>query len=131
MDKRAARLVGALSALSPLPAAATPPTKTLLEALTPKSYAELLQPVPNASDLLKEASASAPETQAGPRIETAQYYGSPYYYPDPYYNPYYNPRRRYHHHHHHNNYNRGWGWGPQPYYHHHHHHHHHHDYYWR
>jgi hypothetical protein len=134
MDKRTAGLVGAISALTPLTAAAAPPAKTLAEVLAPQSYAELLQPIPNASSLLKEAMVAS-DAQPEPRIERAQYYGDPYYYQNPYNYPnYYQPRRRYyhhhHHHHHHNNYG-GWGWGPQPYYHHHHHHHHHHDYYWR
>jgi hypothetical protein len=131
MDKKTAGLVGAISALTPLAAAAAPPAKTLAEVLTPQSYAELLQPIPNASSLLKEAMVVASEAQPEARIERAQYYGDPYYYQNPYNYPnYYPPRRRYyhhHHHHHHSNYG-GWGWGPQPYYHHHHHHHHH-DYY--
>jgi len=114
MDKKTAGLVGAISALTPLAAAAAPLDKTLTEVLAPQSYVELLQPIPNASALLKEEMAAASKAQSEPRIETAQYYG----YPE---GPYY--RHHHHHHHHHHNYGGGWG---DPYYHHHHHHHHHH-----
>jgi hypothetical protein len=116
MDKKTAGLVGAISALTPLTATAAPAAKTLADVMAPKSYAELLQPIPNAAALLKEAAAAEPEA----RVEQAQYYGNPYYNPN--YNYYYAPRPRYHHHHHHG-YWGGGGWG-RPYYHHHHHHHH-------
>jgi hypothetical protein len=131
MDKRTAGLVGALSALAPLAAAAAPAAPTLADVMAPRSYAELLQPIPNAPALLKEAMAAAPETAAEPRIESAQYYGDDSYYH--HHNNYYRQRR--YRHHHHDNYG-GWGgyggggWGRRPNYHHHHHHHHH-DYYYR
>ena len=89
MDKKTACLVGAISALTPLAAAAAPLEKTLAEVLAPQSYVELLQPIPNASALLKEKMAAESKAQSKPRIETAQYY----YYPD---GPY-----DHHHHHHH------------------------------
>jgi hypothetical protein len=85
MDKKTAGLVGAISALTPLAATAAPAAKTLAEVMAPTSYAELLQPIPNAVELLKEAATAAPEPQA--RVEQAQYYGNPYY--NPYY---YRPR---------------------------------------
>jgi hypothetical protein len=115
MDKKTAGLVGAISALTPLAAAAATLDKPLAEVMAPQSYAELLQPIPNASALLKEELAAASKAKPEPRIQTAQYYG----YPD---GPYYH-----HHHHHHHHHYRGWGY---PYYHHHHHHHHHHHWYW-
>jgi hypothetical protein len=135
MDKKITGLVGAISALAPLAATAAP---TLADVMAPRSYAELLQPIPNAPALLKEAMAAAPETPAEARIETAQYYGDDSYYH--HHNNYYR-QRRYRHHHHNNyggwgGYGGGWGgyggggWGQRPYYHHHHHHHHH-DYYYR
>jgi hypothetical protein len=52
MDKRTVGLVGAITALTPLAAEAAPPAKTLAEVLTPQSYAELLQPIPNDSNWL-------------------------------------------------------------------------------
>ncbi len=123
MKKKAAGLVGAVSALAPVAADAAPAAKTLAELMTPSSYAELLQPIPNAEQLLKEAASRRPDPK--PDLQLAQYYGDSYYPP---YNYYYGRRWRYHHHHHHhNNYGWGPGWG-RPYYHHHHHHH---DYYWR
>jgi hypothetical protein len=121
MDKKKIGLLGAITALTPLAAGAAPAAPTLTEVMSPASYAELLQPIPNAAELLKEASVPAPEPEAS--VQLAQYYGSPYY---PNYN-YAPPRRRYyhhhhhHHHHHHNNYGgyggRGGyggygGWGP-------------------
>jgi hypothetical protein len=129
MDKKTAGLVGVISAL-PLAAAAPAAAKTLDEVMTPRSYAELLQPIPNAPALLKEAIASQPGQEPEARVETAQYY-------DPYGGDGYYQRPRYHHHHHHHNsYGGGWGGGgyygggyyARPRYHHHHHHHH--DYYW-
>jgi hypothetical protein len=125
MKKKAAGLVGAVSALAPVAAGATPAVKTLSELMAPSSYAELLQPIPNASQLLRDAASTQPAQR--PDTQLAQYYGDSYYYPP--YNYYYGRRGRYHHHHHHHN-NYGWGSGWGPYYHHHHHHHHH-DYYWR
>lgn len=125
MDKKTAGLVSAISAL-PL-AASTPAAeaRTLDDVMSPRSYAELLQPIPNAVALLKEAKARE-ASQPEPSIQTAQYYGDPYYGGYGYY-PY--RRRWYHHHHHHHHWNGGWGgwgyYGPPRYYHHHHHHHHH------
>jgi hypothetical protein len=81
--------------------------KIVADVLSPTSYAELLQPIPNAVALLKtadEMEAAARASQAGePGAQTqlAQYW------------------YHHHHHHHHNNYWR------RRYYHHHHHHHHH------
>jgi hypothetical protein len=118
MDKKTAGLASVISALTPLAAAAAPPAQSLAEVLAPQSYSELLRPIPNASALMREASAITPETRPESNIKTAQYYGNPYYY------------HHHHHHHHHSNYGGwgGWGWGQRPYYHHHHHHHHHNNY---
>jgi len=116
MDKKFVTLVGAISAL-PL-AAATPAAeaKTIDELMSPRSYAELLQPIPNAAALLKEVVAKE-AAQPEPRIQTAQYYDEDY--------PY---RRRWYHHHHHHHHHHGWGYsyGRPRYNRHHHHHHHHH-----
>ncbi|WP_024882037.1 hypothetical protein [Methylosinus sp. LW3] len=131
MDKKTVGLFGAISAL-PL-AAATPAAeaRTLDEVMSPSSYAELLQPIPNAAALLKEAMARE-ASQPEPGIQTAQYYGDPYNGGYGYSYPYYR-RWRHHPHHHHHHHHHGWGWGgggyyygPPRYHHHHHHHHHHH-----
>lgn len=89
-----------------------------------ESYAELLQPIANASEQLRIADMQA--AQAEPRLIEAQYY------PD--------AQNHHHHHHHHSHHNRRWylrngyywyngGWvlRPRRNYHHHHHHHHHHN----
>ncbi len=122
MDKKTAGIVGAISALAPLAATAAVEAKTIDDIMTPRSYAELLQPIPNAAALLKEmATKPAP---AEPPVQTAQYY-------DPYSGGYAygQPRRRwYHHHHHHHHWNGGWnggyGYGQRRWHPHHHHHHH-------
>jgi len=94
------------------------------------SYADLLEPVPDAMSRLAVDDAAAQSRPA--KLIQAQYWGG-------YGRPYY------HHHHHHHHHHRwihpygwywdGFGWAPRPYYHryyhhHHHHHQHHHHYYW-
>jgi hypothetical protein len=129
MDKKAAGLIGAISAF-PLAASAPAAAKTIDEVMSPRSYAELLQPIPNAVALLQEMAAKPAPPK--PLIQTAQYYYDPYNGGYGYGYGYY-PRPRYHHHHHHHGYggwgyNGGWGgYGPPRY---HHHHHHHHNSYW-
>ena len=67
--------------------------------MSPTSYADLLQPIPNASEILKSIDSQPPP------IEKAQFF---FGFGD-------HHHHNWHHHHHHH----GWGWG-----HHHHHHHH-------
>ena len=120
MDKSIAGLLGGVSALAlagSAHAASAPvePVNTLPPA---QSYAELLDPIPNAVELLKAQQTA--ESDAGidqRQVELAQYY--PYY-------PYYH-----HHHHHHHHHHYGWGWNPHQWWawQHRHHHHHHHHYY--
>ncbi len=118
MDKKIAGLLGAISTVVPLetvhgtPVADVQPT----ELMAAHSFAELLEPIPNALALLRAADANASgslrveaepaQTQAAgtPNAKTATYY--------------HHHHRYYHHHHHHHHY--------RYYYHHHHHH-----YYWR
>jgi len=115
MDKTALGVVGAISSLVALPtlagAAATEPP------IPPAhSYADLLDPIPNAVERLRLADAQ--EAAAQPRLIEAQYW------------------RHHHHHHHHNHYRSrswylrhgyywwggSWMFGHRPYFHHHHHH---------
>lgn len=119
MDKKAAGLLGAVAGLATIGSAhaavtGTPASPDVLQA---SSYAELLQPIPDAVAALRADDAANSDSTA-PETEPVQYY---YNYPIPYYcrNPYYPCYYRYHHHHHHH------------FYHHHHHHHHHHHGYWR
>ena len=108
MDKKIVGLIGAVTVfVAPEAAQALPAaTPSIDEVMSVQSYAELLDPIPNARALLREADAVAASRPA--RVEKTQYYD--------------------HHHHHHNQYGPGWGGGygyGYRYYHHHHHHHHH------
>jgi hypothetical protein len=108
MDKKIAGLAGAMTSLASMHAAEAVPVQNETEIMNPRSYSELLQPIPNAVALLKavdRANAARVEAEAKRKPRLAQYY------------------YHHHHHHHHNYYYR------RPYYHHHHHHHHHHSYY--
>lgn len=77
-----------------------------------QSFAELLQPIPNARAVLAELDAQRPRRVAGQQV--AQYYeGGGYYhhhhhhhhaYPPPYWQYQYRHRRHHHHHHHHHQY---------------------------
>jgi hypothetical protein len=92
MDKTLAGLLGAVSALalaSPSHAAAT--TNDLESAMSASSYADLLQPIPNARALLQVAAAQdaqEPGFDAG-AVEQVQYH-------------------HHHHHHHHHRWHRRW-----------------------
>jgi hypothetical protein len=114
MDKRIAGLLGAAAALTTTHSAAAgaPGTSDLARLQQPKSYAELLEPIPNAVTMLKSDDGS--RAVPGP-VEQVAYY--------------------HHHHHHHHGYSRGYsyygGYSPRYYLRRYHHHHHHHSYYRR
>jgi hypothetical protein len=85
--------------------------------LQANSYADLLEPIPNAGKVLQALDEQTPAKPAEANVQLAQYY-----------------YHHHHHHHHHGYWRRGavivvphrrW------YHHHHHHHHHHHGYYER
>ncbi|HXW70924.1 MAG TPA: hypothetical protein VEK34_05730 [Methylocella sp.] len=100
MDTKTAGLVRAISTLITVTGLQTAAAQEVTNVLSPKSYAELLQPIPNAVALLTAADAIAGQNAShNPDIQTVQY--------------------GYHHHHHHRWWRR----------HRHHHHHHHHHYY--
>jgi len=107
MDKTKLGLLGAVTALAALPdATQAAPTQPAVAPAT--SFAELLQPIPNASARLEQSDREL----AGMRLMQAQYNN---------------------HHHHHNNHHRSRAWWNNYYRmlrqrnHHHHHHHHHHN----
>ena len=124
MDKKIAGLLGAVAAVGALgtaPASAAPAPTDVLKA---NSYADLLEPIPDAAKVLQALDEQGPQASE-PKVQLAQWY-------------------HHHHHHHHHGYWRGPGYGygygygygprvyvvpPRRYYHHHHHHHHHHWYY--
>lgn len=121
MNRKTATLMGAAVAIAAGPAVATTSAVAAPAVPIAASYAELLQPIPNASERLKQADLE--QSAAPARMIKAQW--------------------RDHHHHHHNHYrhyrqhNRDWylsngyywhggGWVLRPRHHHHHHHHHNH-----
>jgi hypothetical protein len=115
MEKKIAGLLGAMATLGAFNAAQAAPTPTPApsDVLRANSFAELLQPIPNAAALLEAVDESGSNPSANENVQLAQYY------------------HHHHHHHHHSAYRR---YGPVvvvPRYrrHHHHHHHHHHSYY--
>jgi guanyl-specific ribonuclease Sa len=129
MEKKIAGLLGAMATLGAFNAAQAAPTPSPAptDVLRANSFADLLEPIPNAAALLQAVDESRPAPSADENVQLAQYY---------------------HHHHHHGYYRRygyeGYGnegYGPRVivvpryrrYYdhHHHHHHHHHHSFYRR
>ena len=102
MEKTKSGAAAALTALLALPAgaavahAAPAPTQALPPAA---SYAELLEPIPNASERLRLADAEA--ASAAPRMILAQYDVHNHHHH--YYRRWRRYRRHHHHHHHHHN----------------------------
>ena len=97
MEKRVAGLLGAVAAIGTLttaqaaPAPAAEPTSVLQA----NSYAELLQPIPNAAATLKVIDERAPTASAEPRVQLAQMHHHHHHHHHHHY------RRHRHHHHHH------------------------------
>jgi hypothetical protein len=115
MDKKIAGLLGAVAAVSTMGTAQAAPTPNPTETLRANSFAELLEPIPNAAALLQAVAAQDQAETADGNVQLAQYHHHHHHH-----HAYrrYAPRivvvtrHRHHHHHHHH-------------YHHHHHHHHH------
>jgi hypothetical protein len=113
MDKKIAGLLGAVASLGAMNAvqAAPAPSPAPSDVLRANSFADLLEPIPNAAALLQAVDESAPVPSADENVQLAQFY--------------------HHHHHHHSQYRRYYDEPrivvvPRRYRHHHHHHHHHH-----
>lgn len=119
MEKKIAGLIGAMATLGAVTAAQAtpiaPPAPS--EILKANSFADLLEPIPNAVALLQVVDEAGPMSSADNNVLLVQYH-------------------HHHHHHHHSQYRR---YAPRiivvpPRYrrhHHHHHHHHHHSFYRR
>ena len=107
MDKKIAGLLGAAAAVATVGGAqaSATPAQTSNDALTARSYPDLLTPIANAAEALIADNARL-EAKASEGVQLAQYY----------------PNRYYHHHHHHHHH----GYYHYRYRYHHHHHHHHH-----
>ena len=113
MNRKTATLVGVAAALATAPALAATTSAEGQAVPVAASYAELLQPIPNAVDRLKMADA---EADARPAQLIEAQYAAPHH----------------HHHHHHNKrwyLRNGYAWSggawvlrPRPHHHHHHHH---------
>jgi hypothetical protein len=119
MEKKIAGLLGAMATLGAFNGAeaapAPPPAPT--DVLRANSFADLLEPIPNAAARLRAVDESAPVPSADENVQLAQFY------------------HHHHHHHHHSQYRRSYVPRviivPRRYRHHHHHHHHHHSFYRR
>ncbi|QAU50384.1 hypothetical protein [Bradyrhizobium guangzhouense] len=107
MEKKIAGLLGAVAALGTLSSAQAAPGPAPLSSgpLQANSYAELLEPIPNAATVLQALDEQTPETTKA-NVQLAQYH--------------------HHHHHHHSHWRRGPVVVIGRHRHHHHHHHHHH-----
>jgi hypothetical protein len=120
MEKKIAGILGAVATLGAFNAAQATPSPAPSDILRANSFADLLEPIPNAAKLLQAVDESAPGPSANENVQLAQIY-----------------IEHHHHHHHHHAYRRyaprvvivppGYG----RYRHHHHHHHHHHSFYRR
>jgi hypothetical protein len=119
MDKKIAGLLGAVASLGAMNAvqAAPAPSPAPSDVLKANSFADLLEPIPNAAALLQAVDETAPVPSADENVQLAQFY-----------------HHHHHHHHHHSQYRRYEPRivvVPRRYRHHHHHHHHHHNGYYR
>ena len=123
MEKKIAGLLGAMATLGAFNGAeaAPMPSPAPTDILRANSFADLLEPIPNAAALLQAVDESRPAPSADENVQLAQFY------------------HHHHHHHHHSQYRR-YGYEeyaprviivPRRYRHHHHHHHHHHSFYRR
>jgi hypothetical protein len=105
--------LGAMATLGAFNAAeaAAAPSPAPTDVLRANSFADLLEPIPNAVALLRAVDESAPVPSADENVQLAQFYH----------------HHHHHHHHHHSQYRRDYGPRvivvPRRYHHHHHHHH--------
>jgi opacity protein-like surface antigen len=106
MDKRIAGLLGAVAAVGALSSAQAAPAPSTTDVLQANSYADLLEPIPNAAKVLQALDEQAPAKSAEGNVQVAQFY------------------HFYHHHHHHGYFRRGPVIVVRPHRWHHHHHHH-------
>ena len=128
MDKKLVGVIGAVAGLAALDSAAqaTPAAQPSPDLMNARSFAELLDPIPNAVAALRASDAvarAAEEQGVGEVNGNVQLAG------------YHHHHRRWHHHHHHHHHRTiirvpgvRIGVGRRHYHHHHHHHHHHHRY---
>src|SRR6202162_405054 len=87
MDKKIAGLLGAVATLGSFTAAEAVAAPAPTDVLRANSFADLLEPIPNAVALLQAVDESGPVASADENIQLAQYH-------------------HHHHHHHHSQYRR-------------------------
>ena len=111
MDKKIAGLLGAAAAVATVGCAqaSTAPAQAPKDPLTARTYADLLTPIPNATEALIADNAQL-EAKPSEGVQLAQYYHHHHHH---HHHGYYRYYRHHHHHHGYYRYNR----------HHHHHHH--------
>jgi hypothetical protein len=116
MEKKIAGLLGAMATLGAFNVAEASPIAhpAPAEILNANSFADLLQPIPNATALLQVVDEAGPISSANENVQQVQFY-----------------HHHHHHHHHHHAYRPRIIVIPPRYRHHHHHHHHHHSFYRR
>src|SRR5207249_3348522 len=120
MEKKIAGLLGAVATLGAFTAAEAAPiaNPAPAEILNANSFADLLEPIPNAATLLRVVDEAGPISSADENIQQVQYF-----------------YHHHHHHHHHHAWRRYYGDEPRiivvPSRYRHHHHHHHHSFYHR
>jgi hypothetical protein len=110
MEKKIAGLLGAMATLGAFNAAqaAPMPNPAPTDVLRANSFADLLEPIPNAAALLRAVDESGPTQSADENVQLAQFYHHHHHHHHHHYRRY-EPRivivppryRRYHHHHHH------------------------------
>ena len=112
MDKKIAGLLGAVAALSTLGAVQAAPTPaSTTDVLQANSYADLLQPIPNAAATLKAADENAQVASSEGQVQVAQMHHHHHHHHHrtivirrPHHHHHHNTiviRRHHHHHHHH------------------------------
>ncbi|MGZ5876968.1 MAG: hypothetical protein ACXWKP_33370 [Bradyrhizobium sp.] len=114
MEKKIAGLLGAMATLGAFNAAeAAPiPSPAPTDVLRANSFADLLEPIPNAAALLQAVDESKPAPSANENVQLTQFYYHDHHHHHHHHHAwrrYYAPRvvvvppryRRYHHHHHH------------------------------
>jgi hypothetical protein len=115
MEKKIAGLLGAVATLGAFGAAQAAPAPG--DVLKANSFAELLQPIPNAVALLKAVDESQPKSSAEDNVQVAQYHHHHHHHHHHAAYPRYAPRvvvvpryrhHHHHHHHHHSSYRRDW-----------------------
>jgi len=108
MEKKIAGVLGAVAALSTLTAAQAAPT----DVLRANSYAELLNPIPDATAQLKALDERTPSQAAGQEKTLQLAYHHHHHHHHHHHRAYFRrpvivvPHRHYHHHHHHHHHDR-------------------------